>query len=235
MALLSLLKAAWNYRRFIISSILAENKARFARSKLGWLCMIINPLAQAAVLALVLSKILNAKFPGIDNEYAYALYLLSGILGWSLFSEVTVRCLNIFRDNANVLKKINFPRISLPIIVAGSALLNHILLLVCTVAIFLILGQGLSVVILWLPLVIIINLAFALGLGLFLGIMNVFIRDIGQAFPIILQFWFWLTQIVYHVDMLPHRFREVLEFSPMFYVIQRTLFLSPQGATPPRH
>jgi len=220
MNVLALLRGIWNYRHFVFSSIANENRARFARSKLGWLWMILNPLGQALVLALVLSKVLNAKFPGINNEYAYAMYLLSGSLGWALFSEITTRCLTLFQDNANALKKINFPRVTLPIIVVGSALLNHLLLAFCTLGIFTVLGQFPPLVLLWLPVVMLINIAFALGLGLLLGIINVFLRDISQAFPMLLQFWFWMTPIVYQSTMLPESFTQFMRYNPMFYIVK---------------
>jgi lipopolysaccharide transport system permease protein len=220
MKLLALFRAIWSYRHFVLSSIANENRARFARSKLGWLWMILNPLGQALVLALVLSKVLSAKFEGINSEYAYAMYLLSGSLGWALFTEITTRCLTLFQDNANALKKINFPRVTLPIIVVGSALLNHFLLAFCTLSIFIALGHGIQPVIAWLPVVMVINIAFALGLGLLLGIINVFLRDISQAFPMILQFWFWMTPIVYQSSMLPDSFTQYMRYNPMFYIIK---------------
>ncbi len=216
---LALFRGIWNYRHFVYSSIANENKARFARSKLGWLWMILNPLGQAIVLALVLSKVLSSKFSGIDNEYAYAMYLLSGSLAWALFNEITTRSLTLFQDNGNALKKINFPKATLPVIVVGAALLNHLLLAVCTLAIFIALGQMIQPVLCWLPVVVLINVAFALGLGLLLGIMNVFIRDIGQAFPMLLQFWFWMTPIVYQSSMLPDTFTQFIRYNPMFYIV----------------
>lgn len=215
-----MLKSAWLYRQFIFSSILTEKKSRFARSKLGGLWLFIHPLAQAAVLALVLSKILAAKFPGIDSEYAYAIYLLAGMLGWALFAEVIGRSLNIFTDNASLLKKINFPRICLPLILVGSALLDHLLLTLCTIGIYLAMGHIVGPYLWFLPILILVNVSFATGLGLLLGVMNVFIRDVGQAFVVILQFWFWMTPIVYSAELVPEQFETILRINPMFYVVR---------------
>src|ERR1700681_576004 len=80
---------AWRYRHFILSSIHTEFRARFVRSKLGGLWMIIHPLAQAAIFALVLAEVMGAKLAGMANDkFAYAIYVLSGMLAWSLFSEI---------------------------------------------------------------------------------------------------------------------------------------------------
>lgn len=107
--MLTFLRNLWAYRGFVTSSIRNEFVARFARSRLGGLWMIIHPLAQVAIYALILSNVLAAKLPGIDNPYAYALYLTAGITAWSLFAEIVGRCLTLFIDNGNLMKKMRFP------------------------------------------------------------------------------------------------------------------------------
>lgn len=197
-------KAIWGYRYFIMSSIMTEFKSRFARSKLGGIWMIIHPLAQVAIYALVLSAVLSAKLPGIESHYAYAIYLMAGILSWNPFSEVFIRCLTMFVDNGNLLKKMSFPKIALPIIIVGSALVNKYTFIFSNYFCLWTLGHTITVAIVYLPIVF-ITLLLALGLGLMLGVLNVFIRDIGQMMPIILQFWFWLTPIVYIASIIPEK------------------------------
>ena len=80
----NMLLALWHYRHFIFGSIKNEFATRFARSRLGGAWMILHPLAQVAIYALVLSAVLAAKLPGIDNQYAYAIYLMAGMLAWWL-------------------------------------------------------------------------------------------------------------------------------------------------------
>ena len=99
-----MLLAAWRYRFFIVSSIKTELRSKFVRSSLGGLWMILNPLSQVLIFAFVLSAVLSAKLPGITNQYAYAIYLMAGTLGWSLFAEIVNRCLTLFIDNGNILK-----------------------------------------------------------------------------------------------------------------------------------
>ena len=122
------LRALWDYRFFVISSIKTEYKTRFARSKLGFLWMIIQPLSMVLIYSLILSQIMKGKLPEVETQYAYPIYILSGVIGWTLFSEVLNRCLNIFIENANLLKKLSFPRLTLPIIVVGSSIINFLLL-----------------------------------------------------------------------------------------------------------
>ena len=102
--MIGMLLAAWRYRFFIFSSIKTELRTKFVRSNLGGFWMILHPLSQVLIFAFVLSAVLSAKLPGIDNQYAYSIYLMSGILAWSLFSEIVTRCLTLFIDNGNILK-----------------------------------------------------------------------------------------------------------------------------------
>ncbi len=211
--------AIWSYRHFIVSSIRNDLRSRFARSKLGGLWMILQPLAQVAIYALVLSRIMAAKLPGINNRYAYVIYLMAGMIAWSLFAEVVTRSLTLFVDNGNLMKKMAFPRVCLPIIIGGSSLVNNLLLLVTAVVVFLLIGHPLSLAMLWLPLLIAINLAFAIGLGLILCILNVFLRDVAQVMTVVLQLLFWQTPIVYMPTIIPDRLRFVLEFNPMVHMV----------------
>lgn len=214
-----MLLAVWRYRYFIFSSIKNDLRSRFIRSKLGGLWMIINPLAQVLIFALILSEVLAAKLPGIDNKYAYALYLMAGTLGWSLFSETIFRCLNLFIDSGNLMKKMAFPRICLPLVAAGTMLVNNLLLLVAIFAVFAALGHYPDGQVFWLPLLVGLTLLLAMGAGLILGVLNVFMRDIGQVVPVVLQALFWLTPVVYSLSILPQEYQRWFKFNPLYPLI----------------
>lgn len=211
--------AAWAYRHFILSSIRGDLRIRFVRSKLGGLWMIIHPLAQVLIFAIVLSEVLSAKLPGIGNKHAYALYLMAGILCWSLIAETLSKCLNLFIENGNLMKKMAFPRICLPLIAAGTVLVNNFLLLVAVFAVFAALGHYPGQEALWLPILMGVTLLFSLGLGLLLGVLNVFLRDIGQIVPVLLQVLFWLTPIVYTLNVLPARYQCWFEANPVYGLV----------------
>lgn len=215
----NMLKALWSYRGFVLSSIRNEFASRFARSKLGGLWMIIHPLAQVAIFALVLSNVLAAKLPGIENKNAYALYLMAGMLAWNLFAELINRCLGLFIEQGGVMKKMYFPRITLPTIVVGTSLLTYFLLFLSILAIFSLLGQFPDWQALWIVPLTFIVVALALGLGLILGILNVFLRDIGQVVPVVIQILFWLTPVVYPASIIPEQFKHFLNYNPMYPVV----------------
>ena len=217
----SLLLSAWRYRYFILSSIKVDFRSRFVRSRLGGLWMIINPLVQAAMFALILSQVLSGRLPDmVDNRLAYPIYLLSGTLAWNIFSEVITRCLTVFIENGNLLKKLVFPRICLPMIVTGSAIINNLLLLGAILSILAILGFVPGHNIVWLPLLMVITLILSLGIGLILGTLNVFIRDIGQVVPIALQLGWWFTPIVYPASIVPEAIRPWMKLNPMYWLVQ---------------
>lgn len=217
--MLGMLRSLWQYRSFIVSSIRNEFVTRFARSRLGGFWMIVHPLVQVAIYSLILSNVLSAKLPGIENKYAYAIYLMAGTLAWSLFSDVISRCLNLFIEQGNLMKKMKFPRITLPVIVVGSCVLNNLILAVAIVIVLVLLQHDLGLTKLWLLPLTLVVLMLSIGIGLILGVMNVFMRDIGQVVPILLQLTFWFTPIVYPASIIPTWAQGALNFNPMYPVV----------------
>jgi len=214
-----MLHSLWQYRHFILSVIRGELKGRFARSQLGALWFILHPLAQATIFALVLAEVLGAKMPNIENKAAYPIYLMAGSAAWGLFSEILNRCMTIFIEQAGNLKKIAFPRLCLPVIVWGSALLTHCLLLLAITIVFLFFGHLPGIAWLVIPLGILLISLFAFGLGVILGVFNVFSRDVSQAMTVILQLWFWMTPVVYPYEIIPQNIRWIAELNPMVALV----------------
>lgn len=213
-----MLKAVWQYRFFIYSAIVNDFKAKFVRSKIGGLWMVLHPLAMVLIYALILSNLLKAKLPDVDTIYAYPIYLTAGILAWTIFSDSVSRSLTIFVDNGNLIKKVAFPKLVLPIITAGTVALNNFILLLTLFMVFAFLGHLPGVQVLWLPVLFLVTLVFGMSIGLILGVLNVFIRDIGQIVPIILQFSFWLTPIVYTITIIPESYRHWFSYNPMTHI-----------------
>ena len=209
----------WAYRYFIFSSIRTEFKSRFIRSKLGGLWVVIHPLAQVLVYALILSQIMTAKLPNVTTSYAYPIYILSGIIGWTLFSEILSKSLNVFIANGNLLKKMSFPKLALPLITLGGALLNFFIFLVVMFIVFAFLGHFPYHFLYWIPILVTLTVSLAMGIGLFLGTLNVFIRDIGQMMEVVLNFWFWLTPIVYMVSIVPKEYHDLFVFNPLTGIV----------------
>jgi lipopolysaccharide transport system permease protein len=184
------------------------------------------------VYTVIFSQIMQAKLPGVDNTFGYSIYLCAGILSWGLFAEITTRSQNIFLEHANLLKKLSFPRLCLPVTVVISALINFSIVFGLFTGFLLITGNfpGLAYVALMPLLVLLVFLA--IGLGVLLGVLNVFFRDVGQFFGIFITFWFWLTPIVYPITILPESAQRLMSYNPMSSLLGAVQGVLVQGIWP---
>lgn len=215
----ALLSSLWSYRGFVFGSVKREFQIKYRNSMLGAVWNVVNPLAMILIYTVIFSRVMKAKLPEVDHLYAYGIYLCSGLLTWGVFVDIFGRGLTIFVDNAHLIKKLSFPRLSLPLIVILSALVNFaisfglFLIFLCIAGVW----PG------WTTLaaipVLLIELMLAVGLGVTFGVLNVFFRDVGQFFGIFLQFWFWLTPIVYPSSILPDEMKSIMTYNPMFHLI----------------
>ena len=220
MTLFSELRKTIGYRQFIVSAIASEFRARFANSVLGGAWMILSPLAMVAIYTLVLSVILAAKLPGIEHAYAYPVYLVSGILAWTVFSDVITRMTQVFVEFGHILKKMAVPKFAVLLIVMGSAYVNGFILWAVSMILMSVLGIELSSWVLSIPLVLVIVTILAGGLGAIAALLHVFARDIGHILPVVLQLAFWVTPIVYTRDMVPDSFQWIVDHHPLVPLIQ---------------
>jgi lipopolysaccharide transport system permease protein len=211
----TMIQAIWNYRGFILCSVKREFQLKYQNSILGAAWTVLNPLAMIIVYTLIFSQVMQSKLPGANNSFSYSIYLCAGLLTWGLFAEITGRLRNVFLENANLLKKVSFPRICLPIIVVGSATINFTIIFSLFTVFLVVSGNFPGWQYLALLPVIVIQIGFSVGLGMIIGVLNVFFRDVGQMLEIILQFWFWLTPIVYSAEILPNKLRPLIDFNPM--------------------
>ena len=162
---------------------------------------------------------MQTRLPGIDSPYAYSIFLMAGILPWGLFSEILARSPAMFIDNAHLIKKVSLPKLCFPFIILGNSLLNFAIIFSLFLLVLLVLGQFPGVILLAVIPVLLLQLFLAFGISLCLAILNVFFRDVGHFFSIFLQFWFWLTPIVYSLQMIPERYQGLWQCNPMLSII----------------
>ncbi len=209
----------WRYRGFILGSIKREFQSKYRNSLFGAAWTIFNPLAMIVVYTVIFSQVMGSRLSGVDSTFAYSIYLCAGTLTWGLFAEITSRGQSMFLENANLIKKLQFPRICLPIIVVLNACTNFAIIF-GLFTVFLLLSDNFPG---WIYFaifpVLLVQILFSIGLGMILGVLNVFFRDVGQFFNILLQFWFWFTPIVYPASTLPSGVRDWLVWNPMSAVI----------------
>ena len=199
--------------------VIREFRIRYLGSLLGSIWSILNPLAMIFIYTIIFSKIMRAKLAGVNDTMAFGLFLCAGLLTWGYFSELLNRCQYIFIEQANLLKKMKFPRITLPAILFLSSSLNFMIIFGIFILFLLITHRFPGWSILGFVPLLLMQQGFALGFGVFLGTLNVFFRDIGHFIGIVLQFWFWLTPIVYPITILPDRFQSLIRMNPMSRIV----------------
>lgn len=222
----------WSHRGFVFSSVKREFQARYKNSLAGFLWAVLNPLAQIVVYTVIFSQIMRAKLPGVESQYGYGLYVCTGIICWGFFSEILTRSQSMFLDNANLMKKISFPHLCIPAIVVGSAVLNFSIVFGLFSLFLLMTGVFPGGVYLALLPIILVLVLLASGLGVILGVLNVFFRDVGQFFGILITFWFWLTPIVYPKVILPEYAIPLVDLNPMTHILAAVQGVVLYGAWP---
>lgn len=228
-------RSLWQYRGFIWGAVKRDFAGRYQGSVLGAIWAVLNPLTMILIYSLIFSQLMHARLPGKEGDvFSYSIYLCAGVLNWALFSEMLIRLSNVFLENGNLIKKASFPRACLPLIVILSSLL-HFIIIITLFLLFLIIVcslPDLAILAFAFPLVLIVQLAFTLGLGIILGTLNVFFRDVGQLTSVVLQFWFWLTPIVYVEDIIPKDLAIWLKLNPMYSLVgaYQTIFV--EGKSP---
>jgi len=208
-------QAVWQYRSFVLGSVKREFQIKYRNSLLGAAWTILNPLAMILIYTVIFSQVMRTRLPGTDSSFSYSIYLCAGIFTWGLFAEIIARGQTVFLENANLLKKISFPRICLPIVVVLNALINFSIVFGLFTAFLIVSGNFPGWPFLAMIPILLIQVAFSLGLGITLGVLNVFFRDVGHFFGIFLQFWFWLTPIVYPATILPEKVKWLLLMNPV--------------------
>lgn len=190
---------------------LREIKARYKQSFLGFFWIILNPFFQFLILSFVFSWILRPTELGIP----YPMFLISGLLPWLLFSASLTSATNALVENSSLIKKIYFPRQILII----STLIAKLIDFAFMCAIFVGLMIWYQIPFTWYILLIIpilvVQTLFTYALSLFLSAVNLIYRDIQYLFNLILSLWFYLTPVVYPVEIVPEEFRWIFQFNPM--------------------
>jgi lipopolysaccharide transport system permease protein len=226
------LRAIYRFRGFILGSVRREFAQRYRNSMLGVTWLVLQPLAQILMFTLVFSQVMQARLPGVGGTFSYSIFLCAGIITWGLFAEIVSRSQTVFLDNANLLKKLSFPRVCLPVVVILNACIGFAITFALFTAFLVISGNfpGWPYVAVF-P-VLAVQILFGTGLGIILGILNVFFRDVGHLVGIVLQFWFWLTPIVYPLSALPEWGAEIAKWNPMTAMVLAYQGIFVGGTTP---
>ncbi|HWJ96326.1 MAG TPA: ABC transporter permease [Telluria sp.] len=227
-----MLRGLWAYRGFVLGSVKREFQSKYNNAMLGAIWSLLSPLAMIVVYTVIFAEVMQSRLPGADSRFAYSIYLCAGVLTWGLFAEIVGRGQTMFIEQANLIKKISFPRICLPLIVVLNALVNFGIIFGIFVLFLIASGSFPGWIFLAIVPVLALQVMLAIGIGMVAGVLNVFFRDVGQFVTIALQFWFWFTPIVYPATILPPEVRPLLGYNPMAAVIQAYQTILVNGAAP---
>jgi ABC-2 type transport system permease protein len=201
-------------RMGILKNLVLRNlKIRYKGSVLGFAWGFLNPFLSMLVLYVVFSQIVRIQIQ------QYPLFLLTGLFPWVSFSNSLTEATRSIIDNANLVKKIYFPRDILPISYVLSNFINLLFGLMVLLFVLVIFRAPSLRFLYFLPIIIIIHLIFTVGLALLVSCGNVYIRDISHILNVALMFWFYLTPVFYPVSMVPPKFHTVYMLNPMVSII----------------
>ena len=204
-----------NKLNLLIYFLKKDIKVRYAGSGLGLLWTIFTPLLQIVLFWFVFSGIMKAR-PYANTQMPYIYFLLSSFFFWLAFSEGIIRSSNVIIENSEIVKKISFPNILLPITVTISSYLLNLLGFLFFMIAYATTTTFSPVIFLVIPLLL-LQFLFSLGLGMFLAALLPYIRDLGQILGYILQGIFFVSPIIYSIESVPEKLRIIFYFNPMTY------------------
>ena len=212
--MISLLKEIYAYREMLVSLVHRDLRGRYKGSVLGFAWTFINPLLQLGVYTIVFSVIMRN---GIKDYY---LYLFVALIPWIFFSSSISGGAGCIRGQADMTKKIYFPREIIPLSFVTSQFVNMLLSLVVVFAVLIISGKGINPIsLLYLPLIMIIEYILALGMTLLISGISVYLRDLEYFIGVLMMLWQFLTPVMYGLDSVPERLLGLFFLNPMTSII----------------
>ncbi len=206
----------WRYRELLYFLSWRDIKIRYKQTLLGVLWAIIQPLLTMLVFSLFFGKLGKMPSDGIP----YPIFVFAALVPWTFFANGLTQSSNSLVLSANLLKKVYFPRLIVPISSVLSGVVDVAFAFMVLMAMMLIYGIVPTVNIVWLPLLLLLAFVTALGVGLWLSAVNVQFRDVRYTIPFLTQFWLFATPIAYPSSLLSEPWRTVYGLNPMVGVIE---------------
>ncbi|MCL6601796.1 MAG: ABC transporter permease [Paenibacillus sp.] len=212
----------------IKNMIIRDIKQRYTGSALGIIWFFLQPLATILIYTFVFSFVLKSKLGPEYGGLSFSIWLICGLVPWMYFNEVIVRGTNALIDNASLIKKTIFNTKWTVFSYLLSGMFSFFVFILIVFILFIFFQVPLSWNLVFLPLYIIVLSMFMFGISLLLSSLNVYLRDINQFLSVFLNVWFYLTPIVYPINIIPEKFRFYLEINPLYHFIQnfRNIMLS---------
>ena len=210
------LKELWDYRELLYFLIWRDVKVRYKQTVIGAAWAIIQPLLTMLIFTLVFDRFANVPSDGLP----YPIFSFAALLPWTFFSKGLNQCVLSVVGNSHLVTKVYFPRLILPISAVLSGIIDFgiafVFLLVLMIWYGILPGLG----ILFLPCFVLLIVFTALSVGLWLAVLNVRYRDVGQAMTFLIQIWMFASPVAYPVSVVPERWRLLYSLNPMTGVIE---------------
>jgi len=216
-ALFRFFKRIYFYRSLIVAMAIQEVKKRYAGTLAGFTWTIVTPLATVLVFWFVFS--VGFKIQPVGN-YSFVVIFFCGFIPWLTFSETLLFNANAIVGNAHLVKKTVFPTEILPLVNLVASLISHTVMLVILALALHFNNISFSLYNIQFVYYFFSLVVFSIGLGWFISSLNVFFRDTGQIIGVILNMWFWLTPIVWLIDMIPKKYQYIIKLNPMYYIVE---------------
>jgi lipopolysaccharide transport system permease protein len=210
------LKELLQYRELLYFLIWRDLRVRYKQTVIGVAWVVLQPLLMMSIFTLVFGRL--AKMP--SGGVPYPIFVYSGLLAWIYFSTALSQGSASLITNANLISKIYFPRLIIPLVSVTTHLLDFtlsFLILLCMMFWF---GIQPTIRLVLVPGYLAMASATALGINLWFSALNVRYRDVGYLLPVIIQLWFYLTPIIYPISLVPERWLPLYGLNPMVVVIQ---------------
>jgi homopolymeric O-antigen transport system permease protein len=210
------LRELWAYRELLHFLAWRDVKVRYKQTLLGGAWAILQPFTAMVVFSLVFGRL--AKIP--SDGIPYPIFNYAALVPWMFFANGLNHVSNSLVNSSNLVKKVYFPRLVMPIASMLAGLIDFLLAFVILVAMMFYYGVVPTVNVLWLPMLLLLALAAALSVGLWLAALNVQFRDVRHIVPFLTQLWLFATPIVYPSSLFSEPWRTLYGLNPMAGVVE---------------
>ena len=206
----------WEYRELLYFFAWRDIKVRYRQTVMGALWAIIQPFFTMVIFSLFFGRLANIPSDGVP----YPIFSFTALVPWTFFANALAQASNSLVVNANMVKKIYFPRLALPIATVLAGVVDFALAFIVLLGIMLYYGFVPTVNIIWLPFFALLALVTSIGVSLWLAAMNVQFRDVRYTIPFLTQAWLFVTPIAYPSSLIPEPWRTIYGLNPMAGVVE---------------
>jgi lipopolysaccharide transport system permease protein len=201
-------KSLWEFKYLIYNLVLRDLKVKYKGSTLGFLWSLLNPLLMIAVYTVAFKYVIKIRIE------SFAIFLFSALLPWNFLSSGLSMGVTSITENTNLVKKVYFPREVLPLSIVLVNLFHFCLTFLVLVPAMLFFHITPGFAFFFLVVIIFFQTLFVLGLTLLVAALNVYYRDVKHFLEVVLNLWFWMTPIIWSLDLVPEEFRTFVYFNP---------------------